>query len=233
MKQLFFFMVILVHGLKGQDTIRFRNGEVKAVKVQEVGLNEIKYNRFDNLTGPMYVCGKEEINYIRYANGAVDLFGTGSVPPETPKTETVTANPPGETPAYVNNTPASPETQFEKINIAGRRLYYRRKPVSEKTLLGLIKNHPDQERRGMMLREFSKIPIYKNNRMIGVFLYAGGATACFGALVAGSAPVFVIASAAVITGCILATVNKNKRYKKRVEIARLYNGDQVPANMSR
>jgi hypothetical protein len=77
-----------------------------------------------------------------------------------------------------------------------------------------------------MLREFSKIPIYKNNRVIGIFLYAGGAVACVGAIAAGSGPVFLVGTAAVITGCIMATVNKHKRSKKRVDIARLYNGEQ-------
>jgi hypothetical protein len=84
-----------------------------------------------------------------------------------------------------------------------------------------------------MLREYTKIPIYRNNRTIGTFLYAGGAVVCVGALVAGSGPVFVVGTAAVITGCIMSTVNKNKRAKKRVDIARIYNGEQPPTKLSK
>ena len=232
MKKLFLLLAVISNILNAQDTIRFVSGEVKAVKVQEVGLNEIKYNRFDNLTGPLYVCNKEEVKYIRYLNGAVDVFTTPPSKAEPAKTETA-ANPSSETPEYVDNTPASAGPQSEPINIAGRRLYYKHRPLNEKALLKLIKDHPDQETRGRMLREFSKIPVYKNNRIIGIFLYAGGAVACVGGLAAGSGPVFVIGTAAVITGCIMSTVNKHKRSKKRVDIARLYNGEQAPVRRSK
>lgn len=237
MKKLFFLLIILAFGLQAQDTIRFRNGEVKAVKVQEVGLKEIKYNRFDNLTGPLYVCGKEEVNYIRYANGSVDIFTAVEPPrPETQKPEPQkeeVSNAQLETPAYVNSTPASSGPVMERISIAGKRLYYQHEALNEKHLLSLIKEHPDQQRRGLMLREYAKIPVYKNNRIIGVFLYAGGAVACVGALAVGSGPVFLVGTAATITGCIIATINKHKRSKKRVEIARIYNGDFTPGNNPR
>jgi hypothetical protein len=237
-KKLFLLLFLISAGLKAQDTIRFRSGEAKAVKVQEVGLKEIKYNRFDNLTGPMYVCSKDEVSAIRYANGSVDTFTSTPVKTETPssdfpKYETTHEVSQPETPAYVNTTPPVSETQSSHINISGKKLYYEHKPLNEKGLLSLIKNHPDAERRSLMLREFSKIPVYKNNRMIGIFLYAGGTVACFGALVAGSGTVFLVATAVTITGCVIATVNKHKRTKKRVDIAKIYNGDSLPSNNTR
>jgi hypothetical protein len=233
-KKLFFLLFILSSVLKSQDTIRFRNGEAKAVKVQEVGLKEIKYNRYDNLTGPMYVCGKDEVSSIRYANGSVDTFT--SEPQKTepantadfPKYDSHSATP-TESPGYVNTVPSSSASRADHINITGKRLYYDHHPLNDKGLLSMIKDHPDAQTRGLMLKEFSKIPVYKNNRMIGIFLYAGGIVASVGALAAGSGPVFLIGTAATITGCVIATVNKHKHKKKRVDIARIYNGDVMPS----
>jgi hypothetical protein len=138
--------MFLVGFLAAQDTIRFNSGEVKAVKVQDVGLKEIKYNRFDNLSGPVYVCSKDEVSSIRYSNGSVDTFTSNSQKTEIPKAETPktdSGNPSQtETPAYVNNSSAS-APQSEKINISGKRLYYQHEPLNEKALLSLIKDHPD------------------------------------------------------------------------------------------
>lgn len=60
--------------LKSQDTIRFTRGETKAVKVMEIGINEIKYVRFDNPTGPTYTVNKYDVQSIKFANGQIDVF---------------------------------------------------------------------------------------------------------------------------------------------------------------
>lgn len=57
---------------KAQDTIYFNNNAVLSTKITEVGISEIKYLRFDNLTGPGYTVPKTDIKKIRYSNGMMD-----------------------------------------------------------------------------------------------------------------------------------------------------------------
>lgn len=222
-KKLVLLVLLSVGVVKAQDTIRFTDGKVSAVKVNEVGLSEIKYNRFDNLNGPMYVVEKNLVRYIKYANGSVDSFNASTPNTEQPKVET-----PLETPAYVNTTVAP---AFEKIQIVGKKkLFYEHRGLNDKALFKVIKTHPDQGIQNLMIKEFSRIGIYKNNRTIGLFmLYGGMAAALFSGVAGtnGAVPVFLIGSAASVTGGILAIMNKNKRYASRKKIAKLYNGDFI------
>lgn len=59
---------------RGQDVIVMRNGDEVNAKVTEVGQTEIKYVKYDNLTGPTYSVKKSEVFMIRYANGSKDVF---------------------------------------------------------------------------------------------------------------------------------------------------------------
>ena len=58
----FLLFIFISVKLFSQDTIVFRNKEVKAVKVFEIGLKEVKYHSFDNPEGPMYIT--EKTKYI-------------------------------------------------------------------------------------------------------------------------------------------------------------------------
>lgn len=57
-----------------QDTIKFLNGRVEAVKVMEVGLGKVKYKKMENLNGPLYLLDEAEVDYIKYQNGVVEAF---------------------------------------------------------------------------------------------------------------------------------------------------------------
>ncbi len=214
------FLVILFIGnawVNAQDTIRFVNGNSLPVKVDEVGPTEIKYNRWDNITGPVYVVNKNEVRYIRYVNGMKDTFALAK-----PKTEPSISD---ETPAYVNNTPVP--LGIEKIQIVRKKIYYNHRQPSDKELLNLIRKYPDQGIQNMMLKEYSKISIYKNNRMIALFLMYGGiATSMFAIAAPGnSSAALLVGTAGGISGSIIAAINKNKRKAKRVHIAKIYNGN--------
>lgn len=214
------FLVILIICsvlLNAQDTIRFVNGNALPVKVDEIGPTEIKYNRWDNITGPVYVVNKSEVRYIRYVNGMKDTFAVAQPKIETPANT--------ETPAYVNNIPVPPG--MEQIHIVRKKIYYNHRQVSDKELLNLIRKYPDQGIQNMMLKEYSKLGIYKNNRMIGLFLMYGGIATSIVAMGSpgNTAPALLLGTAAGISGSIIATVNKNKRKAKRVHIAKIYNGN--------
>ena len=57
-----------------QDTILQRIGEPLFSKVTEVSSTSIKYKRFDNLEGPVYVIDRDLVTFVKYKNGAVDSF---------------------------------------------------------------------------------------------------------------------------------------------------------------
>ena len=59
-----------------QDVITLRNGDVIRAKIEEVGLNEIRYKNIDNLSGPTNAVLKRDVFAITYANGSREVFNT-------------------------------------------------------------------------------------------------------------------------------------------------------------
>ena len=45
-------------------------------KISEVGTSDVKYKKFDNLTGPTFTTAKTDLFMIKYANGTKDVFGS-------------------------------------------------------------------------------------------------------------------------------------------------------------
>ena len=68
-------LTFFICGMSAQDIIIMKNGQEVEVIVKEVGLNSIKYVKFDNPSGPIYVEKKTDIFMIKYANGTKDVFG--------------------------------------------------------------------------------------------------------------------------------------------------------------
>jgi hypothetical protein len=56
------------------DILIRRDGEEIATKIMEVGVNEIKYKKCNNLDGPTYSILKRDVFMIKYSNGSKDLF---------------------------------------------------------------------------------------------------------------------------------------------------------------
>jgi hypothetical protein len=59
-----------------QDIITLKTGEQIHSKILEVGQTEIKYKKFDNQNGPVYVAVKSDIMKIQYENGSIDTFNS-------------------------------------------------------------------------------------------------------------------------------------------------------------
>jgi hypothetical protein len=74
--------------LLGQDVIVKKNGEEIKAKVEEVQNYDVKYHRFDNLTGPLYTISKAELASIKYENGMVDSFANIPAPVTKPSAYT-------------------------------------------------------------------------------------------------------------------------------------------------
>ncbi len=82
MKRCFFLLVMIMAFLcsSAQDTIRFRNGRVEAAKVAEVGLGKVKYKKFNNPDGPLFLLNEDEVESIKFQNGDMEVFD--SIPQE-------------------------------------------------------------------------------------------------------------------------------------------------------
>ncbi|MDR1273909.1 MAG: hypothetical protein LBK12_05100 [Odoribacteraceae bacterium] len=77
MRKIIIMLAALLWGagaLHAQDIITLKNGDEIKAKVQEVGLADVKYKKFENLTGPTYTLMKTEIFMIKYENGEKDIF---------------------------------------------------------------------------------------------------------------------------------------------------------------
>ena len=75
-----------------QDVITLKSGEQIRSKILEIGQTEIKYKKFDNQNGPLYVVAKTDISNIQYENGTKDLFNPEQAKAEPDKTNVVTEN---------------------------------------------------------------------------------------------------------------------------------------------
>jgi hypothetical protein len=72
-----------------QDIITLNTGETILSRIVEIGQTEIKYKKFDNQNGPVYVSAKSDISEIKYENGTKDVFKNGQKNSETVKVEPV------------------------------------------------------------------------------------------------------------------------------------------------
>lgn len=102
MKKLFFLCISLMISLVAysQDIIIKKSGEEIKAKILEMGVNEIKYKRFDFQDGPVYTIGKNDVVLVRYENGVNEVIT--SSPSTTPTTPTAPVTPPA--PEKVDNT---------------------------------------------------------------------------------------------------------------------------------
>lgn len=90
--------------INAQDKILLKNGDEVNAKVTEITETEVKFKRFDNLSGPTRVIYKYEIFSIKYENGTKDVFNTvpqttiiqNSEPVYVPATEPVVKSTPAD-----------------------------------------------------------------------------------------------------------------------------------------
>lgn len=57
-----------------QDKIVKKGGETLEVKILEISPNEIKYQVFSDLTGPIYIMDKDRILEIQFENGRIEKY---------------------------------------------------------------------------------------------------------------------------------------------------------------
>jgi hypothetical protein len=79
MKKILFILQFTYCAISAQDTIVLRNGSVVLSKVSEVNVNDVRYFRWDNLSGPVYVAEKISIEMITYINGTQENFPASEI----------------------------------------------------------------------------------------------------------------------------------------------------------
>lgn len=81
MRKLIFsiFLMTIAFNAFSQDKIYLTDNSVINAKVSEIGLTEIKYKKFENLTGPDYVMPKSKITMIIYENGTHEVINSSPV----------------------------------------------------------------------------------------------------------------------------------------------------------
>lgn len=215
---IFIILCLLNKFLFSQDTLRFTNNQIKAVKVLEVGISEIKYLRFDNLTGPTYTVGKYDVQSIKYANGQIDSFDVKAEP-------SVQQN---KVPEKLENN----NSAQEKILIEGNRLFYKNKPMGEARLGKVILQEPLGQKRNLLVQEYQNMKNYRKRQYLFGFVGLGAGVAAayigfIGAIVSGDpTPIvggLVVGLTCGITGAIISGKNKSMRNKKKLEVAKIYN----------
>ncbi len=79
-KKLLFLILVISSGniINAQDIILKNDGQKIEGKIKEIGLNIIKYKKWNNLQGPVYNIEKENVQSITYENGTQDIFNKKS-----------------------------------------------------------------------------------------------------------------------------------------------------------
>ncbi len=225
------FLVGISLSLFGQDTISFKNGLRQAVKVSEVGSNEIKYQRWDNLTGPIYVTDKNEINSIKYSNGVTERYDL-----KDPKLSVVL-------PSQNQNQQNLNQQNRNSLNrlelVAGKKLMFQQRFIRDGELLGLISTYPNQGIRNNLQDGYKKMMNYK--RAAAGFLVLGlglGVSAALAGLLFVSGSLYSVISGGTnpagliglsiggaigITGGVLSGVFNGKKNNKLMELVEIYN----------
>jgi hypothetical protein len=98
---------------RSQDTIRFRDGRVHVVKVEEVGSTTIKYKKSDYLNGPTYSVPVSQVEVVIYRNGARENLNPAPAPSNAQNFPSY--QPPSAPPANTDAVPTSTATQRMKF----------------------------------------------------------------------------------------------------------------------
>jgi hypothetical protein len=213
-------LILTTFLLNAQDTIYFKDKKVLPAKITEVGTSEIKYQRFDFLTGPNYLASKNDIFLIKYANGVTDSIK--SLPLPEPATISV---------SFAENP--------DRIRLRGNKLTYQGERISDRKLRSMIPNQTSTETQRQLKNEFKKLNQYKiNEAALAPVLFLAGAGIHIAALgsvfggnggagsLSGNSLVATFLGGAVlrISGHIVNIVYRNKKKSKRQDIVDIYNG---------
>ena len=67
-------ITLLSFNVGAQDMILKKDGTKVKAKVKEILDSEVKYKKYENVNGPIYLMRKSDIILINYENGTQDIF---------------------------------------------------------------------------------------------------------------------------------------------------------------
>lgn len=208
-----------------QDTIYFKDKSVVSAKINEIGITEIKYQRFSNINGPIYTNAKSDIEKIKYNNGKVDTIHS--------KIEKLVEV------KKTNSIKLKPELVF-----VGDEIYYNDKILGKLKTHKLMTSQSLSENQIKLIKDVNKVKLYKNNyNALGTGLFVTGfavpVIATFGALSASNSNSnynkgveTIVAGAVVgailrIAGHTVFKMGKNKSKAKKIELLKKYNQNEI------
>jgi hypothetical protein len=97
-----------------QDLITLKSGEQIRSKILEISPTDIRYKKFDNQSGPVYVVVKSDVADILYENGTRDVFSQAQ-----PKQEPVISDKPSENVVTHNNPTPTAEAPKQSRFLIG------------------------------------------------------------------------------------------------------------------
>ena len=153
-KSLFVVIFICVLRFSGfsQDIIMLRTGDEIQSKVEEVGIDIIRYHKFDNVSGPIYTIEKSKVFMIKYQNGSKDVFAEQNVS----KTNTT------QTPSGVENqTPkisTAPPIQNNNLTYqSNKNIFLNYKRLSPREVKSLMITYPEIQKEYKSGRTYNTI----------------------------------------------------------------------------
>ena len=72
------FLFLYIHNSQSQDIIVNKDGTTIKVKVEEIGVNEIKYHKHENLEGPIYVIMKKDVVVVYFEDGTTEIINANT-----------------------------------------------------------------------------------------------------------------------------------------------------------
>ena len=128
-----------------QDSIKFINKETLPVKLIEIGINDLKYIRLDNLNGPKYTVSKSEISYIKYETGITDTIKV-----------------------LQKNSMLQNNSEFKTLHF-NKAWFYEESVLNEKNVYALLTKVFDKEKKIKLFSEFSLMKKHKRNQYLSWF----------------------------------------------------------------
>lgn len=225
-KRIMLFMLVITSIVSNaQDTIYFKDKSVVSAKLSEINITEIKYQRFDNLNGPVYTTSKSDVEKIKYNNGKVDTIHS-----KIEKFKEV---------KKPNSIKLKPE-----LVLVGDKIYCDDEILGKLKTRQLMASHSLSENQIKLIEDVNKVGLYKNNyNALGTGLFVTGfavpVVATFGALSASFSNSnydkgieTIVAGAVVgailrIAGHTVFKMGKNKSKAKKIELLEKYNQNEI------
>ncbi len=220
-KQIIIFILFFCGKIFSQDTIFFKNGEIKQVKVDEITASEIKFYRFESPQGPLYTADKYKVQSIKYANGQIDKFNVS----DNPNIDT-------------HETTVSIIAVNDRLEYFNRSIFYRHRGINNDELSILIEEYPKAQKRQALKTQFDLMKKYKRNQLLFGFGAPVAGLGIYLAALALSRSLFpnqssnativstvglLVGVSAYVVGNILKQSFKTKRYRATAELVNMYN----------